>query len=179
MLYYYYSYLLRNFFCDKFNYNNFYQFPKIEKVLLIFNIPKKLVLKSQIYKILLLLYIWTGVKPFILIKKYKVRGRNLKKKKIVNIFLILRKKFIFMFLQYIITRQLPLVNFLKKLTYKKRCSNVFSFTLNNFINDDDVLLYLLGFKTNIKINISLFFSNIKNISDKKCFLLGLKIPVKI
>jgi hypothetical protein len=132
--------------------------------------------KCYVYKSLLFFYCISGFKPLVCIKKVKIKGRGLKKKKITNLFLLLTGSSLFNFLFYLIVQQIPMIKFF---TFFPLKSKVLSFMLKNSISDDDFLMQALAIKEDFQFQVTLFSSSTQNLAQFRSLLLGFKIPTLI
>ena len=172
------KHFLKNFIFDKYNFSNNYQMPRFLQIYLNASTSSNVVIsKNQIYKMLIFLYCLSGVKPFIRIKKIKLKGSSLYKNSITSIFVNLQGEHLKNILMYLVTRQLCLIKFFQFFSLKR--NKVFSFTLNNSINDDDLLLQLFRINENIRYEVSFIINSIHSFKLLKTFLIGLKIPINL
>jgi len=133
--------------------------------------------KNYVYKSLLLFYCITGIKPLICIKKIRVNGRGLKKKKITNLFLALNQRHtLFNILFFLVSRQIPLLKFFTSFPLKK---NNFSIAFRISVQDDDSLLQSLEIKKELFFQVSFFSKSLVNLKQLRTLLYGLKIPTSI
>ncbi len=165
------QYSLKNFFFDKYRFINNYQMPNINKLYIHIFFNNSTYSRESIYKSLVWLYSVTGVKPLVCIKKLKIKGRGLKKKKITNIFLLLTGASMFSMLFFIISRQIPLIKFFSFFQLKNK---FFSITTVIPVSDDDFLLQALHVTRAFKVQLSFSLQqhSLVDLKQFKTFLIG-------
>lgn len=150
--------------------------PSIQKLYIQVFFTNSIFSKNYMYKSLLLFYCITGIKPLICIKKVRVNGRGLKKKKITNLFLALNQHTLFNVLFFLVSRQIPLLKFFTFFPLKNKN---FSMTVCTGVHDDDFLLQSLEIKKGLFFQVSFFCVSFKNLKQFRTLLYGLKIPTCI
>lgn len=174
---YYSKHSLKSFFFDKYSFSNSYQMPSVNKLGIYIFFNNYNCSRDSVYKSLLFLYCIAGIKPLVCIKKVKVKGRGLKKKKITHLSLLLTGAALYSVMLFIISRQVPLIKFFDSFPLK---SNKFSATLLVPLSDDDFLLQALQLTSGLKMQLS--FSTrqpLVSLQQFRVFLIGWKMPACI
>src|SRR6185312_9958065 len=107
-IYFYKNLYSKSFFFDKFSFDNVYQYPKFSSLQLKVVFPSNIeVNKIKICKIISMFYLLTGQKPQLVIENCRLR--NIKRKKVVGVFLTMHQPQYKYFFDFLIQRQLALV----------------------------------------------------------------------
>jgi hypothetical protein len=159
----------KSFFFDKYSITNIFQCPKITLLTVkLLSSSQSNLNKTKFCKLILLLQLFTGQQPRLLIQQCNIR--NIQRKKVIGLFLTLHN---YAYFFHFLTHRLCVFTASIRKLFIVSCKRAFTFEIFQKGYDDDILLQNLKITDMIKYEVTL-----KSNSTKSTYLRSLLITFK-